>query len=186
MTCIVGIEDGPRVWMGGDSAQTDTHCDRVVGVEPKVFIKDGVIFGCTGSIRMKQVLRHHLVIPEQTTAMSDEAWLCGPLVDSIRDLFRKSGLMRTKDGSEEADGCMLVGYRGCLYVMECGFALIRSNRGWETAGSGAPYASGALATLASLEHTVPRNNIMTALEAAAACNASVCAPFTILQQRGTL
>jgi ATP-dependent protease HslVU (ClpYQ) peptidase subunit len=181
MTCIVGVEGGKSVWIGGDSAQTDTYCDQVVGAEPKVFVKGKLIFGCTGSLRMKQVLRSCLEVPNHPRSMSDEAWLCGPLVDSIREMYRRSGFMRTKDGSEEADGTALVGYLGRLYVMQADFALIRSNRGWETAGSGGKYAAGAMVALSILQHDRVDSRIRVALRAAEACNASVCGPFTILR-----
>ena len=51
MTCIVGLIDGRRVWMGGDSAGV-SGLDITVRADAKVFRNGDFLIGFTSSFRM--------------------------------------------------------------------------------------------------------------------------------------
>jgi hypothetical protein len=51
MTCIVGLVDGGRVWLGGDSAGV-SGWDLTVRADRKVFRNGPYVMGFTTSFRM--------------------------------------------------------------------------------------------------------------------------------------
>ena len=59
MTCIVGLIDGRRVWMGGDSAGV-SGLDITVRADAKVFRNGDFLIGFTSSFRMGQLLAFHM------------------------------------------------------------------------------------------------------------------------------
>lgn len=71
MTCIVGIADGKKVWIGGDSQGTAGHA-LTIRADTKVFVKDPMVFGFCGSYRMGQLLRHSLSLPKHYEGDTDK------------------------------------------------------------------------------------------------------------------
>ncbi len=64
MTCVVGLVTPPgEVWMGGDSAATNSASQQVICADPKVFVRGAYVFGCATSFRMIQLLRYTLRLP---------------------------------------------------------------------------------------------------------------------------
>ena len=68
MTCIVGLIDGNRVWMGGDSAGV-SGLDITVRSDPKVFRNGDFLIGFTSSFRMGQLLAFRLRPPPRPEAV---------------------------------------------------------------------------------------------------------------------
>lgn len=100
MTCIVGIADGEKVWIGGDSQGT-AGLSMTVRADTKVFTNGPMVFGFTSSFRMGQLLRHKLSIPKHYEGDVDK-WLCVDFIDAVRQCFKDSGYARTHDGEEPA------------------------------------------------------------------------------------
>ena len=59
MTCVVGIADKGKVWMGADSGAISGY-DSICSSIKKVFKKSGFIIGYTTSFRMGQILENHI------------------------------------------------------------------------------------------------------------------------------
>jgi ATP-dependent protease HslVU (ClpYQ) peptidase subunit len=182
VTCIVAVEHEGEVWMGGDSFAGDDSRDFFLSSSPKVFVREGVICGCSGGFRETQVLQYCMDIPGCADSQSVESWLCKDFVNAFRSALRDAGAMSTKDGAEDLlDGfAALVGYRGEVYTVEPNFGVVRSTRGYETLGCGAKYALG---NLFSSQTESPEIRVRRALEAAEAHNAGVKGPFTIVCTR---
>jgi hypothetical protein len=179
MTCIVAIEQGDSVWMGGDAIAIDDSEDKCLLASPKVFARGSVLIGSTGDIRASQILRHRLVIPAHSTRTDDEEWVCTSFVDAVREAFRSGGATTQKDGAEVGHK-FLLGYRGKVYQVENAFSAFRITRGFDAVGCGAKYAVGALVAASTRIKQSPRQRVEMALEAAEACNAGVARPFTII------
>jgi ATP-dependent protease HslVU (ClpYQ) peptidase subunit len=180
VTCVVAVEHEGSVWIGADSIAFDDTYDAVTLATPKVFIREGIIFGHSGGVRALQALKHGLKIPKRGTRGDDEQWICTVFAEAVRAAVRKFGATISKDGIDQVDGHMLVGYRGAAYAFEPGLAAIRSTRGFEAIGCGAKYALGNLHGARSIAFP-PDVRISYALEAAEALNAGVRGPFTILR-----
>lgn len=181
MTAIVGVEtkDG-RVMIGGDSAGTDPHnLGSIQIVAPKVWADGEWVFGCCGSFRVLQLLRHRLVIPQAPDGDDEELdeFLVTDFVDAVRVAF--DGVVRNKHEVEEiADSDFLFGIHGRLYRCEVDFGLTRSALGYQATGCGMDLSLGALYATSKL---APRARVQRALEAAALHNAGVAAPFVIVE-----
>jgi len=181
LTCIVGLEHNGEVWIGGDSIAIDKSLDYYPQASKKVFRLGEIVLGVAGGIRTQQILKFGIKVPPQRKE-SDEEWLTIRLMSSIRDAFRKEGVMKTSDGMDDSDCICLLGYNGRLYTMEGTFSAIRSIHPFQACGSGAPYAIGAMHALRRWgPKTSPSEMIRASLLVAASSNAGVREPFTILK-----
>lgn len=190
MTCIVGIADGKKVWMGGDTAGSNTSVRHQVA-HPKVFIKEVpvenqgpeyVLIGGCGSFRMLQLLEYALVCPQINSAQTMVAWLATDFADSLRALFKAKGMAAVVNGVEsiDADGSnFLVGFRGQLYHVYSCYQAFAVQEQEDAAGSGELFSLGSLHTTRKLKWK-PEKRIEAALEAAASINPFVARPFNIL------
>lgn len=59
MTCIIGLENKGKVYMGADSASSNGYSINVSG-NPKLFRSGPFLIGFTSSWRMGQLLQHQL------------------------------------------------------------------------------------------------------------------------------
>jgi ATP-dependent protease HslVU (ClpYQ) peptidase subunit len=158
MTCIVGIEHGGRVLMGGDVQGTGFNT-KVMHTQPKVFRKNGILFGFCGSYRFGQLIEHGLKEP---IAPDNDAeiyrWLVTVLVPDIRKSL--------KDEGYEQGGNCLVGVRGQLWELQADFSVLRSVKGYGAVGSGYEYALGSVFTSVNFCHLEHRDNVERAIKRA--------------------
>lgn len=138
MTCIVGLEHDGRVFLGGDIQGTGWN-NKVVHTQPKVFNKNGVIFGYTTSYRFGQILEHGLadpVVPENPAEIY--RWLITVLIPEIKNALKMHGY--------EGGGNCLIGVKDQLWELQNDFSVLRSTRGFASVGSGTEYAMGSMFT----------------------------------------
>ena len=178
MTCIIGIEHDGAVYMGGDSAAVDGW-DIVQTANPKVFLRDGFLFGYAGSFRMGQLLQYDLAIPEND-GLEDMRFLVTRFIPAARECLRAGGFTRIVDNQEEV-GLFLLGYRGKVYEVSGDLQVLHNSRGMAAIGCGAPYAIGALAAMPP--NADPQAAIIRALEIAGTHSAGVCGPYYCVEER---
>jgi hypothetical protein len=176
------MEEGGKVYMGGDSAavQQDT-LDRFLIVEPKIFKVNNLLFGCTTSFRMIQLLKYELLLPEQEPDMDDMSYLVSVVGKEIRLLFQEEGFSTVKD-NEARGGEFLIGYHGKLYTMNCDFSIQQYSHGFHAVGCGAPFALGAMDTLQNWVDDTPTQKLYSALVTAEKFSAGVRPPFHFLEE----
>lgn len=160
MTCIVGIEHGKRVLMGGDVQGSGANY-KVLHTQPKVFRKNALLFGYTTSYRFGQIIEHGLKNPIAPDS-DDEIyrWLVTVLVPDIRKCL--------KDEGYEQGGNCLIAVRGQLWELQADFSVLRSAKGYAAVGSGYEYALGSVFTsinFAAVEH---RDDVERAIKRAIA------------------
>lgn len=175
MTCIIGFAADNSVYIGGDSAASDGHNVSIYST-PKVFKRGELVFGFTGSYRMGQLLRYHLVPPARHEGVEDIEYLVVHLIPEIRTTFKEHGFSKT-DSSEESGGTFLIGYRGNLYVVYTDYQVSQTADSIAAIGSGAEVALGAMY---ALDIEPPVDRITRSLEIAATLNAFVRWPFHIV------
>lgn len=178
MTCIVGLVERGRIWMGGDSAGVSglDICDRV---DSKVFAKEGMLFGFTWSFRMGQLLRYKLKVPANPEDLPIDAYMATCFVDALRDCLKQGGFA-TKEKEAETGGQFLVGYSGRLFCLESDYQVGERREGFNACGCGSSYALGSLYSTVGLKSEI---RVREALRAAAKFSAGVRAPFTILSSK---
>lgn len=176
MTCIVGITEDGKVYIGGDSAGVG-GLDLTVRSDEKVFRNGEFLFGFTSSFRMGQLLRFSFSPPSRAEGMDDYKYLVTTFIDEVRSTLKSGGFATSKDGGE-AGGTFLLGYRGKLYVVHSDYQVGLAADGWDACGCGEQIANG---SMFSTIGKPPRERIETALKAAERFSAGVRGPFTTLE-----
>lgn len=174
MTCIVGLEAGGKVYMGGDSASTSGWDINVTRLR-KVFRQGDFLIGCTGSWRMAQLLQYSLVVRPQKDNEDDMQYMVTGFVEAIRTCLKEGGFAKVEDEKEEG-GTFLVGFKGRVYTVENNFQVCSTSDAFTAIGCGDKYAMG---NLWATKQGRPRERILAALEAAAHFSNGVCAPFYV-------
>jgi hypothetical protein len=75
MTCIVGIVENGKVYMGGDAAGVNGYSVRV-RKDPKLFKVGEFLFGYTSSFRMGQLLGGIVLFHQNIILMSPKKNTC--------------------------------------------------------------------------------------------------------------
>ncbi len=174
MTCIVGLEQNGKAFMGGDSASGADNTVRVVLTE-KIFRKGQFIIGYTSSFRMGQILHYCVDFP--ASAVYDESYMVGQFVEAVRKKFKDFGFSKI-ESNEETGGSFLVGVDGKIWQVESDFQVSRPSDGMSAIGCGSDFALGALKALDKLP---PEERLLNALTISAYYCAWVRPPFTVLE-----
>lgn len=180
MTCIVGIEHGGGVLIGGDSAAT-AGWRQTIRADQKVFITGPYVMGYTGSPRAAQLLRYRLNVSAPDTWDVDR-FIATTFIDAVRATFKEGGLAKIESSQEGTGGsAFLIGIKGRLYAIYDDYQFSRAVAGHLAVGCGDEIALGSLHTTARF-NLPPRTRAEYALQASAAISAGVAAPFTIIDQ----
>ena len=178
MTCIVGVVDKAKVYIGGDSASSDDYIVRRSAV-PKVFRCGSFVIGYTLSWRMGQILEHHLeIIPSRLPKVGDslQQFMVQEFIGSVRQIFVDQGYA-WKENNRETGGEFLVGYNGHLFHVGTDYQVNETLDGIDACGSGVEIALGVL--WANRLLSSPDMRIEMALEAAAYYKGNVRPPWII-------
>jgi hypothetical protein len=179
MTCIVGLVDSGRVYLGGDSASVNTTTYGLhARCGPKVFRLGELAIGYTTSFRMGDLLAHAFKppkMPKKTSAL--DGWMVNELVESARSLFRARAYSSTRDG-QEWGGEWLVGVRGRLYCVGDNFQVARPLDGLHAIGCAADLAVG---VLFATKGKASEARVRLALKVAERRSAGVRGPFKVVR-----
>ena len=178
MTCIVGIAEKGKVYIGGDSAGV-AGLQTVVRSDSKVFHRQGVSFGFTTSFRMGQLLRYKLKVPNHPKTKDDVEYLTTDFIDSVIKCF-ETNKFANKDGEQISGGSFIIGYRGNIYEVGSDFQLAVPSEGYSSVGCGDQIALGSLFSTKNFKMK-PKDRIILALEAATAYSGGVLPPYTIIE-----
>lgn len=177
MTCVVGLVDNGKVWIGADSLSADGY-SMTIRRDPKVFRNGQMLFGFTSSWRMGQLLRFSLAIPAPSKGQDVDAYMATTFVNAVRECLRTGGYARKKDEVESA-GTFLVGYEGRLMRVESDYQVGENVDPFDACGAGQDVALGAFYATAGLRRMTPRRRLLVALKAAQRFSAAVREPFLI-------
>jgi len=176
MTCIIGLVEGGKVYMGGDSGAT-SGWDTRIRKGGKVFRLGDFLIGYSSSFRMGQVLQYQLEIRPIGEGETVDEYIVRGLIESVREALKRYGYTKIESNREEA-GEFLVSYKERLWKISDDFQAGENIDGFDAVGCGTPYA---LAAMKALENLSPKERILKALEISAYFSNGVSAPFTILE-----
>ncbi len=176
MTCIVGLVEDGKVYIGGDSAGVGGLC-LTVRADPKVFKVGEALIGYTSSFRMGQILRYKLKLPKVN---GDDLYryMVTDFVDEVRTVLKENGYSTVKD-NVEIGGTFLVGLRGRLFNVCSDYQVGENRLPFDAVGCGQDPALGSLFSTQQVDMT-PKQRIRLALESAEAFSAGVRGPFVII------
>lgn len=173
MTCIVGITDGHRMTIGGDSFAGNGEVAYQTA-NPKVFsnvvrvgasIELPLLIGCSGDFRGQSLLQD-IPLPEQPCDWTAIQYMHRLYIPAVRQAFESNGFLNKNDGRDKHDMVFMLAYRGRLFTCWYEFDLVEPACQYAALGSGYLLAMGSLYTTRS--NPDQRERVRTALEAAAA------------------
>ncbi len=176
MTCVIGLIEKGRIYMGADSAGVQGF-SLSIRADEKVFIKSDFIMGFTTSYRMGQLLRYNLQISPRPKDLDVFEYMVTSFVEAVRKCLKDGGFAEKKD-EKERGGTFLVGYQGKLFCIDSDYQVRENKFPYDAVGCGDDIAQGALF---ANEHLQPKERILQALEAAEQFSAGVRRPFKILE-----
>ncbi len=179
MTCIVGLVQDDKIYMGADRAGV-SKMSLSVRADPKVFVREPFIMGFTSSFRMGQLLQYKFSVPEIGKEQDVFAYMATIFVDAVRACLKSGGFAKKKD-EEESGGQFLVGYAGRLFTIESDYQVAEDVVSYAATGCGQDIALGSLFSTPLAD---PEFRLSVALEAAEAFSAGVRRPFDILSIGG--
>lgn len=182
MTCIVGLVNDGCVYMAGDSAGVaDTRC--TIRNDPKIFKKDGMLYGFSGSFRFGQIVRYEFKLPKKPASKTEHEFLCTTFANKLRALLERRGALSDFEGTDDTgDGNLLIGWHGKLYKLDRDFQIGESADGYDAIGSGDDVAKGAVFALRG-GPMAPKEVLTKALEAATYHCTTVRPPYVFIDGR---
>lgn len=181
MTCVVGLVDKGKIYMGADSAGSTFSGQIATRTDKKVFMNGEVMVGICGSFRMRDILQYHVTFPTYNPKIySPLEYANHEIAEKAREAFKSRGLTLVENNEESFGGSFIVGFRKKLFIVECDFQVGEVETPYVAVGSGGDIASGSLFTTQRL-NIPPVDRLHLALNAAAYANAFVRGPFYISQ-----
>jgi len=174
VTCIVGLVEDGKVYIGGDSAGVAGY-SLTVRKDRKVFQIGDVLIGGTSSFRMLQLLQYALKLPDYDAETNLDRYMATTFVDALRQCFKDGGYA-SKQNEQESGGTFLVGFHGRLFEIEADYQVGEPLSGYAAVGCGAEIATGAMYATPDMQ---PKKRIELALQASERHNAGVRGPFHI-------
>lgn len=174
MTAVVGLVDSGRVYIGADSAATGGWHQTTL-VESKVWRAGPYAFGCAGSIRAMQLLRHVFDPPAPTASL--DRFLATTFADAVRVVLKDGGHVKISENQESSpDSRFIVGVAGRLFIFNGDLSSMEPADRCAAIGCGDEFALGALHATAGQP---PKLRIRAALAAAEHFSAGVRGPFVV-------
>ena len=177
MTAIVALVDGNKLWIGGDSAASDSgSMSLMIRQDEKVFAKgDRFLIGCTTSYRMISLLRYVFHPPMQREGTTDAEYMNVDFVDAVRKCFRDGGFASSSE-MREVGGEFLVCYNKAIYQVYGDYQVAIPVDSYASCGCASDVCLGSL--YATVGHE-PESRIHKALKAAEHFSGGVRGPFVI-------
>jgi ATP-dependent protease HslVU (ClpYQ) peptidase subunit len=175
VTCIIGVTDGQKVTIGGDSAGVG-GTGLTIRSDRKVWKGGGWAWGFTTSFRMGQILRYSFT-PPPVAKGSLERYMTTSFVDGVRQALKDGGWATTTNGND-AGGTFLVGHEGRLFAIHSDFQVEEAVDGILACGCGDDLALGAMYALPS--NWSAQRKVRRSLEVAAHLSSGVAGPFHVV------
>lgn len=168
MTCIVGIAQGGRTWIGADACVSDDHA-RQSTTTPKLWRAGGYLIGAAGNGAWYAILRR-----VRWPSVASAGYLAATFVPDLIAAAGELGISLPVEADAPSDGAALIGGAGRLWYVD---AQLCADEYQETAcGSG---GLGARCVLHTRPRGTPRVRILAALGAVAAVRWDVAPPFCV-------
>jgi hypothetical protein len=157
VTAIVGVEHDGVVWLAGDAEFSSKRVRNMLAI-PKVWERDGLVWGFAGASRPGELIRYELRTPRKAAKTPVDAYVVTELIPAMRALWKA-------DGCEESEWAALVGIGGELWELDSdGYSSDRPSEGYASVGS----AQGpALVGLALTANLAPRTRVTRVVAACA-------------------
>jgi ATP-dependent protease HslVU (ClpYQ) peptidase subunit len=174
MTCIVGIVNNGKIWMGSDSCISDSVLSETVPID-KVMIKKNVMIGVAGNFRLFDLIDQHYYGIKKSIKSN---YIRGDFIENIISILEVNKMLgkNENDIMELSENNLLIGFDKKLYYIEKSLAVFNCPSWGYAIGSGSDVAKG---SLLSTQDKKPKDRIMSALYASTMVCSDVKEPFKI-------
>lgn len=172
MTCIVGIVEKGHVYIGGDSASSNTKWIKTKK-DSKVYKRGDFIVGMSGRCYVIQEIKHSFIFPWDTENLTPMEFMIRNFIPALKTFL--------KAVHRKFDECsMIIGYKHHLFTVCDDLTVHEWINDFDAVGSGEEYAIGALHALTNT--SIPtKEKVERALAASAEYCKNVKPPFFILK-----
>ena len=177
MTCVIGLIENGKMYMGADSAGVSGD-SLTVRADPKVFHKGNMLIGFSTSFRMGQLLRFSLEIPAHPEGLDSLEYMTVSFINAVRETLKDGGYT-TILNNEESAGLFLVAYKSEIFRICSDFQVGVASDPFAAIGSGAQVALGAMHMANTDVDRDPEGTILRALRAAERFSSAVRGPFLL-------
>ena len=177
ITCIVGMVQDNKVYIGGDSATTNGN-RRTIKESSKAIKRGEFVMGGAGYAVVNQIMSHVTTLPPIYENQTPIDYMINTFLPLFRKTVKEIGQMIIKDHKETTDSQFLIGYRGHLFKIGVDLNVLESIDGYDCIGSGGAYALGVLHATKDSSLS-PEERITKGLEAASYFDSFVYPPFEI-------
>ena len=175
MTCIAVVRDSEnnKIWMAGDRGVSDDNTINV-GSSPKIWKKDGYLFGYAGSMDGDRI--KHLFVPPQFDGRGNiDKFMYSKFLKSLRKFYEEWWV----DITPTSDIGMIICTRGKIYEHNAAdMSLTQYEQDYLVMGSGGDLAMGSL--YSTQKQKDGRKRTVQAVSAAITHSTSCKGPIDIL------
>jgi ATP-dependent protease HslVU (ClpYQ) peptidase subunit len=165
MTVIASIVENGNIWMASD--QQSSGFVKFIQESHKVFRNGDFLIGVSGTVRITNLLRHSFEPPKRHPDVDIDKFMATEFVNAMRLCLQNGGQLENSKGVESAWHSIVVGHHGKIFIVDCDFAVVKSNAPWMATGSGGTVALGSLWATSTLDWT-PEQRLENAVQAAIA------------------
>lgn len=179
MTCIIGLKDSGKVYIGGDSLILNSGT-TLTASDPKPFKKGDMIFASSGYARFSKIVRYSFTVPKHDKNLSTMEYLNTVFIGSLMKCCDDMQYNKKRESRAETSDSLIIGYDSRIFRMSCDYDVTEYDSNYISIGSGEDYALG---SLFSTENSglMASERIIKALEAAEFFNNGVRFPFGIVE-----
>lgn len=178
MTCIIGYKDKNKIYFGADSRTSCGHMGFTQTTK-KVFIKDNIIYGVSGHVRVKNIILYNFYAPERRMGSTIDEYMNVEFLHCLRQCLIDNGFAEIQNNVEQfKETSILIGIAGHIYEISSNYSITEYIDDYQCIGSGEELSRGALHALEKIDMSI-EDKITIALEAAARYDEGVAAPFYI-------
>lgn len=182
MTCIVGLIEDDKVYIGGDSAGVSGLSSIVGRKDTKVFKNGEFLIGYTTSFRMGQLLRFSFTPPPMKEGQDLYEYMCTSFINEVVKVLEDNKFAIIENNQIDG-GTFLIGVRGRLFAVHDDFQVEEMIDPFNACGCGVYYAFGCMEALQSIDvdgTLSAESKIELALKTAEKYSPGVAGPFNIL------
>lgn len=183
MTVIAACRDQDgSIWMGADTLSVHRGMNIKRSGESKMFRLGEMLIGSSGTIHCGQIVEHCLEVPIVPLECNLTEWLFKEFTTPMRAAMKThGGECKNRDGDNEMDGRLLVGLRGHIFEVDCGYGVYSHASCFAAIGCADQEAlAGMFTALKLVPDMHARGVVMCGLEAAAEYDINIRPPFEIM------
>ncbi len=183
MTVIAAcIDQDASIWMGCDTISLHRGNNVKRSAESKIFRLGEMLVGASGTVHAGQIVEHHLgdlSIPDEENLIP---WLVREFIVPLRVAMKEyGGECKNRDGDNEMDGRLLIGLRGRLFEVDCGYGIYPHASCFAAIGCADQEALAGMFIATKLKPEMhARGIVMCGLEAAAEYDINIRPPFEVM------